>query len=44
MLTCPPLNPTATTPRSWRFGRNLGCNEGADVIVAKMRSEGYEVS
>jgi hypothetical protein len=32
--TCPPLKPTATTPKSWRLLRNLGCIEGADVMVA----------
>ena len=28
-LTCPPENPTATTPSWFRVGRNLGCNEVA---------------
>ena len=33
LLTCPPLKPTATTPKSWRLGRNLGCICGADVML-----------
>ena len=32
ILTWPPLKPTATTPKSFRLGMNLGCICGADVI------------
>jgi len=32
-LTWPPLKPTATTPISWRLGKNLGCIVGAADIV-----------
>jgi hypothetical protein len=36
MRTWPPLKPTATTPRSCRLSRNLGCIWGADVILLWM--------
>jgi hypothetical protein len=33
-LTWPPLKPTATTPRSWRSGRNFAWCGGGAVILA----------
>ena len=35
--TCPPENPTATTPRSRPFARNLGLIVEGEVIVADAR-------